>query len=150
MTEETIAVLVDQRRELLRDLATLQIEARRCEVAISHIEATILLLSPEFDLSASDGAVHALDEVLFQPGEIPLLALDILRASDIPLSTSDIIEEVLVRKGISRLPAAERRSVARRLHAVLSTGVTEGAVQRVGRTQGRGMGRPACTIWASI
>ncbi|MBP2311503.1 hypothetical protein [Azospirillum soli] len=150
MTEETIAILVAQRRELLRDLATLQIEARRCETAIDHVEATILLLSPEFEWSAADEAVRALDEVLFQPGEIPLLAADILRESDTALSTSDIINRILARKGIAKLTVAERRNVARRLHSVLSARANDGVVRKVGRTQGGGMGRPACTVWALV
>lgn len=150
MTEETIAVLVEQRRELLRDLAALQVEARQCEAAISHIEATILLLAPDSDWSTTDGAVRALDEVLFQPGEIPLITADILQESAIPLSTAEIVNQILARKGIAKLTVAERRNVARRLHAVLSARAKDGVVRKVGRTQGGGMGRPACTVWALV
>lgn len=149
MTQETIAVLVEQRRELLRDLTTFQQEARRCE-AIAHVDATILLLAPDFDWPTVAPVGAAVTEVLFQPGEILLAALNLLRAEKRSMSTAEILNMLLAKKGVDGLPNRQRRTLAKRLHAVLSVKASEGVVRRTGVLSSRGMRRPTMTLWEYV
>lgn len=147
MTQETIAVLVEQRRELLRDLTSFQHEARRCEAAIAHVDATILLLAPKFDWSTVAPVGQPVDEVLFQPGEMLLVALNLLREANRSMSTAEILNTLLAQKGAGRLSAGQRRSLAKRLHALLAARTAAGEVRRAGTTPSGGMGRPALVVW---
>lgn len=150
MTLETIAVLIEQRRELLRDLTSFQLEARRCEAAIAHLDATILLLDPDFDWATVAPVGRGVDEVLFQPGEILAAALELLRQEKRCMSTAEILNTLLARKGVDHLPDRQRRTLAKRLHAVLSAKASEGVVRRAGVLSSRGMGRPAMTLWEYV
>jgi hypothetical protein len=52
MTPHVITALIERRRDIMREMSVMQQEIRRCEIAISHIDATIVLIDPEFDFGS--------------------------------------------------------------------------------------------------
>lgn len=136
MTLHAVTALVERRREIMREQAYLQQELRSCEEALGHIDATIQLLDPEFDISNFKPKKACVEDELFRPGETPLLALDIIRESGKPLSTTDITKAMLVKKGMPRLNPRQFEALNRKLNACLNTKFRQGVLRKCGRIQG--------------
>jgi len=51
MTGFAVSALAERRREIQREIAYLEHEIKRCEEAIGHVDATIHLLDPAYDLT---------------------------------------------------------------------------------------------------
>ncbi len=51
MTGFAVSALAERRREIQRETAYLEHEIKTCEEAIGHVDATILLLDPYYDLT---------------------------------------------------------------------------------------------------
>lgn len=99
MTGFAVSALVERRREIQREIAYLEGEIKRCEEAIGHVDATIHLLDPYYDLTKLKPKKFVAEDSLFYPGETPVLVLEILRAANHPMTTPEITMAMLARKG---------------------------------------------------
>src|SRR5260221_14751634 len=109
MTLHLITGLIEQRREIMGEMSALQQELHRCEVALSHIDATILLVDPQFDFSELKPKKQVNEDEIFRPGETPLVALDVLREARRPLSTTEITKSMLEKRGSPHRGRGSRR-----------------------------------------
>jgi hypothetical protein len=100
MTQFAVSALIARRREIMGEKAYLEKEIERCDEAMSHIDATIRLFDPEFDFSRIKPRRHLNEDEFFQPGEIPVLALEVLREAGRPLATNAVTTAILKRRGI--------------------------------------------------
>ena len=57
---------------------------------VVHLEATIKLVAPDFDINTNKPKEYRVRLSLFQRGELPVSILDTLRQSSLPLSTTEI------------------------------------------------------------
>jgi hypothetical protein len=145
VTLHVIAALVERRREIMRELAYLQQEARSCEESISHIDATIRLLDPQFDLSQLAPKKSVIEDNVFRPGEAPLLALDVLRERRRPLSTTELTKAILELRGSPRLSPRQFEMLNRKLNSALNSQFRRGVLRKVGR-----VGAGGSVVWEII
>lgn len=136
MTSHVVTALLERRREIMREQAFLQQEARRCDEALIHIDATIRLLDPHFDFSDVKPKKLVVEDEIFRPGETPLLALDTLRASGSPMSTTDITKAMLEKRGAPKLTFRQFDTLNRKVNAALNTQFRRGVLRKAGRAQG--------------
>jgi len=101
-----ITGLVAKRSELAGLAKHYQTEISRITGDLNHIDATIKLFSPEFDLRTVRTKEHRKRNQYFKSGECPRMTLDILRESSEALTSRQIAEDMLRRKGLE--PSVER------------------------------------------
>lgn len=97
--------LVAKRAEMSGLIQECQAEIDRIANEISHIDATIKLFSPEFDLRSIRAKQRRKQNKYFKPGECPRLVLDILRKTACAMTSRRISEAMMQVKGIE--PNAE-------------------------------------------
>jgi hypothetical protein len=101
-----ISGLVSKRSELAGLAQYYQAEISRITGDLNHIDATIKLFAPEFDLRTLRTKEHRERNQYFKPGECPRITLDILRESGSALTSRQIAAELLRRKSLE--PSSER------------------------------------------
>ncbi|MCP4602768.1 MAG: hypothetical protein GY847_20005 [Proteobacteria bacterium] len=136
MTSHTITALVERRREIMREQAWLQGEASNCDRAIKAIDQTILLFDPLYDFAGLKPKKPVTEDEIFRPGEAPILALDTLRETGKPLSTTEITQAMLVKRGEPRLSRKQFETLNRKINSALNTKFRQGVVRKAGRVQG--------------
>lgn len=67
---------------------------------LRHIDATIKLFAPEFDLRTVKATAHRTRNQHFKSGEVPRSTLDVLREHGGAMTSRQIVETILLRKGI--------------------------------------------------
>jgi hypothetical protein len=95
-----ISGLVAKRSELAGLVQHYQAEISRIAGDLNHIDATIKLFAPEFDLRIVRTKGHRERNQYFKPGECPRVILDILRDSNDALTSRQIAADMLRRKGL--------------------------------------------------
>ncbi|QFY44579.1 hypothetical protein F6R98_19710 [Candidatus Methylospira mobilis] len=95
-----ISGLVAKRSEMAGLIQHYQAEISRISTDLNHIDATIKLFSPEFDLRTVRAKAHRERSHSFTHGERPRLILDILRESVDGLTSGEIAEAMLRLKGV--------------------------------------------------
>lgn len=136
MTLQVVSALVERRREIMRELVYLQGEARRCEEAIGHIDATIKLVDPAFNLEEVKPKKPVTWDEIFRPGEAPVLALEVLREAQKPLSTIDITKALLAKRDEPDLTRHQFETLNRKISAGLNSKFRQGVIRKAGRVQG--------------
>lgn len=101
-----ISGLVSKRSELAGLVQHYQVEISRITGDLNHIDATIKLFSPEFDLRTVRTKEHRERNQYFKSGECPRMTLDILRESSDALTSRQIAADMLRRKGLE--PSVEK------------------------------------------
>lgn len=131
MTQFSVSALIARKREIMGEKAYLEKEIERCDEAMSHIDATIRLFDPEFDFSHIKPRRHVNEDEFFQPGEIPILALEVLRDAGRPLATNAVTTAILKRRGIFRVGG--QNAVAAIEREIPSAACGEGRGRHAGR-----------------
>lgn len=113
-----LSALKDKRATLAGEVIQLRRQIRARQDALAHVDATIRLLDPSFNLN-SVAPKRAVGRVrLFRQGELGRLILGALRkAEGKPLATAEIVTAVLEAKGA---PEAARPTMAPRVRANLA------------------------------
>ena len=121
--------LVAKRGELAGELEHHRRELQRLAQALGHVEATIRLFDPSYELGAVAARKRGSRRQWFGPGECQRLVLEVLRDAVEPLSGRALAREVVVRKGLedSRDVLAVVQKTAL---AVLRRLVAKGVVRR--------------------
>ncbi|MDP1774696.1 MAG: hypothetical protein Q8L15_20710 [Methylobacter sp.] len=133
-----ISGLVSKRSELAGLVQHYQVEISRITGDLNHIDATIKLFAPEFDLRTLRAKEHRERNQYFKHGECPRITLDILRESGDALTSRQIAADMLRRKGLEL--SAERidqfqKSVLNVLKKLEDKGlVVQGGTKGVSRT----------------
>jgi len=124
-----VSGLVEKRAELAGQMAHHRREMARLVEDVEHLDATIKLFSPDYDL----GAIRAksVRQRFFQPGECQRWVLEIFRDADSPLSTRRIAEALLARKGLEATPPLIERMQKNAL-VVIRRLETKGIVEEIG------------------
>lgn len=99
-----VSGLVAKRAESLNLSNNISQKIDRILSKISHIDATIKLFSPEYDLHSIRAKKRRVQNKYFKLGECPRLVLDILRKAGCSMSSRKISEAMLQAKGIEQTP----------------------------------------------
>lgn len=92
--------LVAKRSEMAGLIQHFQSEISRISGDLRHLDATIKLFAPEFDLRTVRAKEHRERNQYFRPGERPRMVLDILRESQGVMTARQIAEAIILRKGL--------------------------------------------------
>ena len=127
--------LVAKRSELAGEVEHHRRELERLAQALGHVEATIQLFDPSYELEAIPTRKRGSRRQWFGPGECQRLVLEVLRDALEPLSGRTLAREVVARKGLedSRDVLAVVQKTAL---AVLRRLVAKGVVRRRAQADG--------------
>ena len=134
-----VSGLVAKRGELAGEAQHCRRELQRLADALGHLDATIRLFDPDYDLGGIQPRKRRRGQRWVAPGECQRLVLEVLRDTAGPLSDQGVAVAVATRKGLQDRPEAQAAlqkttlAVLRRL-----AGKGCGARPRAGR---RGAGR---------
>jgi hypothetical protein len=135
-----VSALVAKRAELTGLIEHFQSQIRQISMDVDHLDATLQLFDPDYDLSSIKPKGIRSSNPWFAKGEISRLALDALRTASAALSTCDIAEVLIARKGIVIAGTKERDRLIKSLLGALQQIRKRGAVEIVGRVKGAGGG----------
>lgn len=136
MTSFTVSALVERRREVQREIAFLESEIKRSQEAIGHIDATIHLLDPYYDLTKLKPKQFVTEDSFFYPGETPILVLEVLREANHPLTTQEVTKAMLARKGSPELTKLQYERLNAKVNAALNTKFRQRLVRKSGGVPG--------------
>jgi hypothetical protein len=93
-----VSGLVSKRAELAGTIATHQAELTRLHICLSHLDASIKLFSPAFDLRTIKAKRSLVRNQYFANGEAQRMTLDALRKAKTPLSSRQITDALMKAK----------------------------------------------------
>ena len=100
-----VSGLLSKREEIVGQIATIQAEIGRLQGALTHLDNTIKLFSPQYDLRTIKGKRTYTKSKNFERGEAQRMTLDVLRELKKPLCSREIVDELLERKNIESTTA---------------------------------------------
>lgn len=135
-----VSALVAKRAELTGRIQHFQVQIQQISIEVDHLDATLQLFDPDYDLlSIRPKGIRSINP-WFAKGEMSRLALDLLRTASTPLSTCDIVDALIVRKGIVVEGTKERDRLIKCLLGALQLMRKRETVAMVGRIKGAGGG----------
>ena len=127
--------LVAKRSELAGEAEHCRQELQRLAAALGHLDATIRLFDPDYDLGSIRPRTRRRGQRWFGPGECQRLVLDVLRDATEPLSDQGVPVAVATHKGLQDRPAAPA-TLQKTTLAVLRRLVGKGAARAAGLAGG--------------
>ncbi len=113
--------LVAKRAELAGLIDHHQKEIARIGDDLRHVDATIKIFAPDMNLRGVRSKAVRQRNSYFRPGEGPRAVLDVLRIAGQPLTTREVTERVMTKRGIElALIDAVQKSVAIILNKLLA------------------------------
>ena len=100
-----VSGLLSKREEIAGQITTIQAEIGRLQGALTHLDNTIKLFSPQYDLRTIKGKRTYTKSKNFERGEAQRMTLDVLREFKKPLCSREIVDELLERKNIESTTA---------------------------------------------
>ncbi len=97
--------LLSNREEIAGHITAIQAEIGRLQGALTHLDNTIKLFSPQYDLRTIKGKRTYTKSKNFERGEAQRMTLDVLRELKKPLCSREIVDELLERKNIESTTA---------------------------------------------
>ncbi|MEB0032690.1 hypothetical protein QN372_18230 [Undibacterium sp. RTI2.1] len=104
-----VSGLVSKRAEVAGQIASFKSEIIRLQGALSHLDGSIKLFVPEFDLRTVKAKRTNKRNTYFKKGEAQRMTLDVLREEGKPLSSREITDRLLKSKNIESNPALVAR-----------------------------------------
>jgi hypothetical protein len=95
-----VSGLVSKRSELAGLIEHHMQEIHRMNADLHHLDATIKLFNPDYDLRTVRIKQHYKKNRFFKSGESARLVLDVLREADGAISTEDVALALLNKKGL--------------------------------------------------
>jgi hypothetical protein len=124
----TVQGLIRKRAEMAGQVTALQAQLGALIAAMSHIDASIRVFKPEIELDDLPERLAPAPFTGFR-GEIQRFLLDELRTANHPLSTFDLAERVMVKRGLDPTDRITFTLIARRTGYGLSKMRTAGKVR---------------------
>ena len=121
-----VSGLVAKQGELAGEVEHHRRELQRLADELGHVDATIRLFDPGYDLGAIRVRQRGHRHQWFGPGECQRLVLDVLREAAEPLSGNELTHALLVRKdleGHREAPAQVKKTASAVLRRLLAKGV---------------------------
>jgi hypothetical protein len=95
-----VSGLVSKRSEVAGKIISYQAEITRLQESLSHLDGSIKLFAPEYDLRTIKAKRTNKRNQYFVKGEAQRLTLDVMREAGKPLNSLEITAQLLARKGI--------------------------------------------------
>jgi hypothetical protein len=104
-----VSGLVSKRSEVAGQIISYQAEITRLQESLSHLDGSIKLFAPEYDLRTIKSKRTNTRNQYFVKGEAQRLTLDVMREAGKPLNNLEITAQLLERKGIEATEAITAR-----------------------------------------
>ena len=135
---QVVSGLVAKRGELAGEVEHHRRELQRLAEELGHVDATIRLFDPDYDLGAIRPRKRGQRTQWFGPGECQRLVLDTLRDAVEPLSGHALAQALVARKGLESRPEGVA-PVNKTTRAVLRRLVSQDVVRRASLPDGTGV-----------
>lgn len=109
---------------------------RRIAADLDHLNITIKLFDPAFDLRTVKVTNHRYSNTWFEHGETTRMALNVLRTAPTPLSTRQIGEAMIALKGMTVEGVKEWDSVLKLVLGAAQRLEKKGTIKMIGRVDG--------------
>ena len=96
-----VSGLVSKRAEVAGQIASFKTEIIRLQSALLHLDGSIKLFAPEFDLHTVKAKRNNKRNQYFAKGEAQRIVFDAMREAGQPLNSREITDRLLKRKGIT-------------------------------------------------
>jgi hypothetical protein len=104
-----VSGLVSKRAEVAGQIASYKTEITKLQSALLHLDGSIKLFAPEFDLRTIKSKRTNTRNQYFKQGEAQRLTLDVMREAGAALCSREITDALLQRKGIASTVALVAR-----------------------------------------
>lgn len=104
-----ISGLVSKRAEITGQITSYKTEIARLQDALSHLDGSIKLFAPDFDLRTVKSKRTYTRNSYFLKGEAQRMTLDMLRVAPKPLTSLEIAEKLLQAKAVDPTEDATAR-----------------------------------------
>ena len=141
--EHVLSALVRKRSELAGEAVALRARLNQINADLAHIDASILLFDPDYDLSTiRPKRGHGL--AVARPGEMSRFVLTVLREAAGPMPTPAIAARLLADRGLDARDRALVRNVTKRVGMTLRHQEQRGMVRS---RPGPGPGPGRVALW---
>jgi hypothetical protein len=131
-----VSALVAKRGELAGEMQRYRRELRRLDEQLGHLDATIRLFAPDYDLSGVRPRQRRAGGRRFGQGECQRLVLETLRDAPEPLSDRQVASAVAASKGVDAQSPA-RAGLEKTTLATLRRLAKKGAIRALVPPDGR-------------
>ncbi len=128
-TSHVISALCLKRSEMSGEVFELEQRLSNIRKQMSHIDASIKIFDPDFDLRTLPPKRSRKASKHFKHGELNRLLLDTLRKAKKAMTTEDIYQDICLVKGLSDLDESDKRSVKNHIAIALRRQEKSGAIQ---------------------
>ena len=135
-----VSGLVAKRSELSGLLAQHQQAIQQLTVSISGLDGTIKLFDPDYDLRTIKTKAPRQSNTWFPRGDVGRMILDVLRKSEIPISTRQIGDELVAVQEIEVSVMEDLHTIMKLVLAAAKRLERKGIIKMVGRNAGYGGG----------
>lgn len=104
-----VSGLVSKRSEVAGQIISYQAEISRLQESLSHLDGSIKLFAPEYDLRTIKSKRTNTRNQYFVKGEAQRMTLDVMREAGKPLNSLEITAQLLALKGIETTAAITAR-----------------------------------------
>lgn len=104
-----VSGLVSKRAEVAGQINAYEAEISRLQESLSHLDGSIKLFAPEYDLRTIKAKRTNKRNQYFAQGEAQRMTLDVMREAGKPLNSLEITALLLARKGIEATAAITAR-----------------------------------------
>lgn len=122
-----VSALVKKRTELTGQIEHTQTQLRQLIIDLDNLDATIRLFVPDIDLEDIKPKPMPPRHAAYK-GEISRLVLTMLRQSEKPLTTKDLVLHVMAEKGLNTADKCTVRLMSKRVGACLRHWRTKGVI----------------------
>ena len=138
--ELTVHGLLRKRGELSAEVDALRSQLDTLLSALDHVDATIRVFKPDIDIEDMPERAAPPPNAAFR-GEVQRFLLHTLKASDRPLSTSQLAEAIMASRRLNTSDRVLAKLILRR------TGHSLGRLRRAGMIEGERFGNTAECRW---
>ena len=127
-----ISALSTKRREILGSIKHYKQIISSLDKDLTNIDATIKIFEPDYKFG-SEKIVNKHRNKFFNNGEAKVLVLEVLKNSDIPLSTDKISDIIATNKNLSFENKADKSNFQKSILLALNTCLSNNLVEKVSK-----------------
>jgi hypothetical protein len=127
-----MSALVSKRGELHGQIDYHQNEIKKIKIDMESMDRAIKVFDPDYDLRKIKSRKTNGKNNFFEPREGNTLLLDVFRETARPISTGDLLDEVILRKGFDR-EVIDVKALRASLFVILKRLQTSGVVKELER-----------------
>jgi hypothetical protein len=127
-----ISALVKKRAELRGDIIYYKQLIATLDKDLQTIDATIKIFDVDYDISSIKPVIKSRNR-FFDKGEAKILVLEVLKNSEVPISTDKISEIIAVNRNLSFENKADKSNFQKSILLALNTCLSNNLVEKVSK-----------------